>query len=158
MPETRIIKKYPNRRLYDTEESRYVTLADVQKLVRQGVDIRVVDSQSGEDLTRNILIQIITEQEAGDEPLFTTEMLTRFIRFYDDTVHDLFSSYLEQSLRVFADQQQQIQSQMNELFSGKTAQSWADLTQRNLELWRDMQESFLKAAGLGGTPRDKDRK
>ncbi|MGD8643601.1 MAG: polyhydroxyalkanoate synthesis regulator DNA-binding domain-containing protein, partial [Chromatiales bacterium] len=75
MAEPRIIKKYPNRRLYDTEESRYITLADVQQLLRKGLDLKVVDSQSGDDITRSILIQIITDQESGDEPVFTTDML-----------------------------------------------------------------------------------
>ncbi|WP_018954579.1 polyhydroxyalkanoate synthesis repressor PhaR [Thioalkalivibrio sulfidiphilus] len=155
MKPPRIIKKYPNRRLYDTEESRYVTLADVQQLVRGGTDIQVLDSQSGEDITRSILIQIITDQETGKDPLFSTEMLTRFIRFYDDAVHDAFSGYLEQSMKFFADQQQHFSRQMQEAISGKGAWDVAEMTRRNLEFWQDMQGEFLKAAGLGGAPKDK---
>jgi polyhydroxyalkanoate synthesis repressor PhaR len=146
--ETRIIKKYPNRRLYDTEESRYVTLSDVQKLVRSGTDIKVLDSQTGEDITRSILIQIITDQETGGDPLFTTEMLTRFIRFYDEAVHDAFSGYLDQSLRFFSEQQQRFARQMHEAMSGGDVWDVAEMTRRNLKFWQDMQGEFFKAAGF----------
>lgn len=148
MNEPRIIKKYPNRRLYDTESSRYVTLNDVQQLVRGGTDIKVVDSQSGEDITRSILIQIITDQETGGDPLFTTEMLTRFIRFYDEAVHDAFSGYLEHSLRFFAEQQQQFVERMGEAMAGREVWDMAEMTRRNLKFWQDMQGEFLKAAGF----------
>ena len=100
MAEVRTIKKYPNRRLYDTELSRYITLSDVRELVLKGVDFRVVAANSDEDLTRSILLQIIIEQESGGEPLFTTEVLSKMIRFYGDTVQGAFTSYLEKSLVV----------------------------------------------------------
>jgi polyhydroxyalkanoate synthesis repressor PhaR len=151
--EQRLIKKYPNRRLYDTEESRYITLVDVQRLVREGMDIKVVDTQSGEDITRGILIQIITEQEAGGNPLFTTDMLTRFIRFYDESLQDAFSSFLDQTLKLYADQQQQMQSQIEQLLPGQAVDTWTQLTERNIELWREMQDSFFRAAGLPGIGR-----
>jgi polyhydroxyalkanoate synthesis repressor PhaR len=146
--EPRIIKKYPNRRLYDTEESRYVTLGDVQHLVRSGTDIKVVDSQTGDDITRSILIQIITDQETGGDPLFTTEMLTRFIRFYDEAVHDAFSGYLDQSLRFFAEQQQQFARRMRDTMSGSDVWDMAEMTRRNLKFWQDIQGEFFKAAGF----------
>ena len=148
--EARLIKKYPNRRLYDTEESRYVTLADVQKLVRENTPVKVVDSQSGEDITRGILIQIITEQETAGEPLFTTDMLERFIRFYDEAVHEAFSGYLDHSLQFFADQQRDFNKRMGELVGGKAAWDMAEMTRRNLSFWQDMQSEFFRAAGLGG--------
>lgn len=144
----RIIKKYPNRRLYDTEESRYVTLSDVQHLVRAGTDIKVVDSQTGEDITRSILIQIITDQEAGGEALFTTEMLTRFIRFYDEAIHDAFSGYLDHSLRYFADQQHQFAERMRDAVTGGDVWDVAEMTRRNIRFWQEMQGEFLKAAGF----------
>jgi polyhydroxyalkanoate synthesis repressor PhaR len=151
--EQRLIKKYPNRRLYDTEESRYITLVDVQRLVREGMDIKVVtDTQSGEDITRGILIQIITEQEAGGNPLFTTDMLTRFIRFYDESLQDAFSSFLDQTLKLYADQQQQMQAQIEQLMPGRRGHL-DPLTERNMELWREMQDSFFRAAGLPGIGR-----
>lgn len=148
--EPRIIKKYPNRRLYDTELSKYVTLAHLRQLVQDGVEFRVTDSQSGEDITRSILIQIITEQEGGNEALFSTEMLTEIIRFYDDAVHDVFQSYLDQSLRAFTEQQQLIQQSMEELVGAKAAKTMSDLAQRNVELWMDMQKGFFEAAGMAG--------
>lgn len=162
MNEPRIIKKYPNRRLYDTEESRYVTVNDVQLLVRGGVDIKVLDSQTGEDITRSILIQIITEQESGGDPLFTTEMLTRMIRFYDEAVHDAFSGYMEQSMRLFGDQQERFAKQVRDAMSGKDVWDMAEMTRRNLKLWQDMQGEFLKAVGFpmpesGGSSDEDDK-
>ena len=156
----RLIKKYPNRRLYDTEESRYITLLDVQRLVRDGHEIKVQDTQSGEDITRGILIQIITEQETGGNPLFTTDMLTQFIRFYDESWQGAFSSFLDQSLKLYSEQQQRMQAQLDQFVpGGPTVQSWADLTERNLQLWQDMQDSFFRAAGLPmGGQRPKDPK
>jgi len=147
----RLIKKYPNRRLYDTEESRYITLLDVQQLVRAGHEVKVIDTQSGEDITRGILIQIITEQEAGGNPMFTTETLTRFIRFYDESLQDAFSSFLDQSLELYADQQKRMQTQLKHLVPGEAVEDWQELTERNMELWREMQDTFFRSAGLPGT-------
>jgi polyhydroxyalkanoate synthesis repressor PhaR len=155
--EPRIIKKYPNRRLYDTEESRYITLADVQQLLRKGLDLKVVDSQSGDDITRSILIQIITDQESGDEPVFTTDMLRRFIRFYDEAAHDVFSSYLDQSLQLFSEQHKFIQEQVQDVFSGRTVMdSMAEMTRRNFEIWQDLQKTFFTTAGLSSKDKDSD--
>jgi len=145
----RIIKKYPNRRLYDTELSKYVTLVDLRKLIHDEVEFKVMDSRSGEDITRSILIQIITEQEAGEEALFSTDMLTDIIRYYDEAVHDVFHSYLDQSMRAFTEQQQFIRESMEGLVGTSAAKDMADLAQHNVELWMDMQKDFLKAAGLG---------
>ena len=78
----RLIKKYPNRRLYDTKTSSYITLVDVKELVLQHEDFQVVDAKTGEDLTRSILLQIILEEEAGGAPMFSSEMLSQMIRFY----------------------------------------------------------------------------
>jgi polyhydroxyalkanoate synthesis repressor PhaR len=146
--EQRLIKKYPNRRLYDTEESRYITLADVQRLMLNGTDVKVIDTQSGEDITRGILIQIITEQEAGGNPLFTTDMLTRFIRFYDESAQDAFSSFLEQTLKLYSEQEEQLRAQMDQIVSGPAVDTWTELAERNMDLWREMQNSFLQTAGL----------
>ena len=160
MAEPRIIKKYPNRRLYDTELSKYVTLVDLRELIHDEVEFKVVDSQSGDDITRSILIQIITEQEAGDEALFSTDMLIDLIRYYDEAVHDVFQSYLDQTMRAFTEQQQFIQERMEELVGAKAVKNMADLAQRNVELWTDMQQGFLKAAGLGagkGASRNKNK-
>ncbi len=156
--EPRIIKKYPNRRLYDTELSKYVTLAHLRQLIHDGTEFKVTDSQSGKDITRSILIQIITEQEAGNEALFSTEMLTDIIRFYDETVHDVFQSYLDQSLRAFTEQQQYIQQSMEDLVGTKAVKTMSDLAERNVELWMDMQKGFLQAAGLATGKADTRKK
>lgn len=148
MAELRIIKKYPNRRLYDTELSKYVALADLRKLIHDEVDFKVIDSKSGKDISRSILIQIITEQEAGNEALFSTEMLTEIIRNYDEAIHDVFQSYMDQSMQAFTEQQEIIQQRMEELVGTRAVKTMSDITQRNAELWMDMQKGFLEAAGL----------
>jgi polyhydroxyalkanoate synthesis repressor PhaR len=144
MVSERIIKKYPNRRLYDTQLSRYITVADVRDLVMQGVPVRVMDSTNDVDITRSILLQIMLDEEAGDEPLFTAPMLAQIIRFYGGTLQRLFARYLENSLDLFTRQQQQL------------AESWREtpfdtvtrMTQRNMDLWSDMQAEMLRAAGF----------
>ncbi len=144
MSTERIIKKYPNRRLYDTELSRYITIADVRDLVMKGVPFRVMDTSNEADLTRSTLLQIMLEEEAGGEPLFSANMLAQIIRFYGGTLQGVFARYLEHSLDAFADQQKHL------------AETWADtpfdainrMTQRNMSLWADAQKSFLRAAGL----------
>ena len=157
MAEPRIIKKYPNRRLYDTELSRYITLSDVRDLVLKGVDFRVVAANSDEDLTRSILLQIIIEQESGGEPLFTTEVLSKMIRFYGDSVQGAFTNYLEKSLALFMEQQKLMQDQMRNVFTGNPLDAMTQLTQRNLEIWKEIQQSFLKAAGMGSTKPRQDK-
>lgn len=157
MAEPRIIKKYPNRRLYDTELSRYITLSDVRELVLKGVDFRVVAANSDEDLTRSILLQIIIEQESGGEPLFTTEVLSKMIRFYGDSVQGAFTNYLEKSLALFMEQQKLMQDQMRNVFTGNPLDAMTQLTQRNLEIWKEIQQSFLKAAGMGSTKPRQDK-
>ncbi len=157
MAEPRIIKKYPNRRLYDTELSRYITLSDVRDLVLKGVDFRVVAANSDEDLTRSILLQIIIEQESGGEPLFTTEVLSKMIRFYGDSVQGAFTNYLEKSLALFMEQQKLMQDQMRNVFTGNPLDAMTHLTQRNLEIWKEIQQSFLKAAGMGSTKPRQDK-
>lgn len=143
MSNPRIIKKYPNRRLYDTEVSSYIKLDDVRQLVLEHVEIQVLDAKTGEDLTRSVLLQIIAEHEEQGEPLFTTQLLTRLIRFYGDALQGFMGSYLERSLDVFLDQQQQFRKQLDNVM-GKTPWSMMnEMTERNLKMWRSMQESFL---------------
>jgi len=105
----RTIKKYPNRRLYDTEVSRYITVSDLRQLIVDGEEFGVVDVASGDDITRSVLLQIINEQENGGQPLFTTEILTNLIRFYGGTTQKMFTDYLDRSLSLFVEQQQAYQ-------------------------------------------------
>jgi polyhydroxyalkanoate synthesis repressor PhaR len=146
----RLIKKYPNRRLYDTAQSKYVTLGHIRDLVRDGTDVQVVDAVSEEDLTRQILIQIITEEESGEDALFTTELLQRFIRLYQGTMPAAFSQYMERALELFLQQQQMVERQVQSYWGGSEAtKALADLTEQNLKAWQEMQESFLRMAGSG---------
>ena len=102
MSEPRTIKKYPNRRLYDTVESRYITLADIRRLVIERIDFVVIDKKSQEDITRSILLQVIAEQEHNGEPLMSRDFLSQVIRSYGAGVRTAMGSYLEQSLKLFA--------------------------------------------------------
>jgi polyhydroxyalkanoate synthesis repressor PhaR len=141
----RLIKKYPNRRLYDTELSRYITLVDIRDLVLRGVDFHVMDTNTNEDITRQILMQIIMEEESGGRPLFSASMLAQIIRFYGGTVQGLFTRFLEESMSLFA----RNQDQMRHTLGADPLEAMGKLAQRNLELWTTFQDSFLKAAGLG---------
>ena len=96
----RIIKKYPNRRLYDTETSSYITLADVKKLVLEPVAFKVEDAKTREDLTRAILLQIILEEETAGAPMFSSDMLSQIIRFYGNAMQGMMGSYLEKNIHT----------------------------------------------------------
>jgi polyhydroxyalkanoate synthesis repressor PhaR len=116
---TRILKKYPNRRLYDTETSSYITLADVKKMVLTGQDFVVRDAKTGDDLTRSILLQIILEEETGGVPMFSAQMLAQIIRFYGHAMQGMMGSYLEKNLQTFTDIQLKIAEQSKGLYDPK---------------------------------------
>ena len=146
MAESRIIKKYPNRRLYDTEISSYITLEEVRQLVVDGEQFEVRDAKSGEDLTRSVLLWIISEHEDRGQPMFTTQLLSQIIRFYGDSLQGFMGSYLEKSLQVFLDQQQQFRSQLNNIM-GRTPWSMLnDMTELNMDAWKTVQQGFLTDA------------
>lgn len=146
MPKTRVIKKYPNRRLYDTEISSYVTLEDVRQLVIDGEVFEVQDAKTRQDLTRAVLLQIIAEREEQGQPLLSTHLLSQLIRFYGDSLQGLMGSYLERSLQIFLDQQQQFRQQLNTLLGQSPWTVMHDLTERNLELWRQLQKGIPRPA------------
>ena len=148
----RIIKKYPNRRLYDTEISSYITLEEVRQLVLDGETFEVRDAKSGEDLTRSVLLQIISEHEEKGQPMLSPQLLSQIIRFYGDSLQGFMGPYLERSLQVFLDQQQQFRTQLNSLL-GQTPWSMLNvLTERNMEAWRNMQRGLLDTATQAQTP------
>jgi polyhydroxyalkanoate synthesis repressor PhaR len=153
MSEPRVIKKYPNRRLYDTVESRYITLADIRRLVTEGIDFVVVDKKTQDDITRSILLQVIAEQEHAGEPLMSQDFLSQIIRSYGSAMQSFVGSYLEQSLKMLAGQQQQMREQMRGMVGSDTYDNLATLTQRNIERWRAMQEDVLKAMSGSLAPR-----
>lgn len=144
MSDTRIIKKYPNRRLYDTEISSYITLGDVRELILKHVPFQVVDAKTKKDITRSILLQIIFEQEEDGEPIFSTLVLEQIVRFYGDDMQGVMANYLESSLKMFVEQQSGIRQQMDSVLRGDPLTLMRDITEQNMALWRDMQESFLK--------------
>ena len=146
MSEPRIIKKYPNRRLYDTEVSRYVTLEDVRGLVLEEIPFQVRDARTNEDLTRSILLQIIMEQEADGEPMFSEEVLAKIIRSYGDSLQGMMASYLERSLNLFVEQQARVQDQMKTMMGSDPLSMMREITERNLSIWQEMQEGLIRAA------------
>ena len=156
MAEQRIIKKYPNRRLYDTAISSYITLEDVRQLVVDEEEFEVRDAKSGENLTRSVLLQIISEHEDRGQPMFTTKLLSQMIRFYGDSMQGFMGNYLERSLQVFMDQQQQFRDQLGTML-GRTPWSMLnDLAERNVDMWNNMQQGLLTAAGRIRKEADKD--
>jgi polyhydroxyalkanoate synthesis repressor PhaR len=159
MIEPRVIKKYPNRRLYDTVESRYITLADIRRLVTDKVDFVVIDKKSQEDITRSILLQVISEQEHLGEPLMSQDFLSQVIRSYGGAMQGFVGSYLEQSLKFLAGQQQQVRDQMRGAMGSDAFDSIATLTQQNLERWRSVQDDIFRAMSHSpsSTMRAKDR-
>jgi polyhydroxyalkanoate synthesis repressor PhaR len=123
----RLIKKYPNRRLYDTRTSSYITLADVKQLVLKHEQFQVVDAKSSEDLTRSILLQIILEEEAGGMPMFTSDLLSQLIRFYGNAMQGMVGNYLEKNMQTFVQVQKQLQEQSRAMYG--------DNTMINKDLW-----------------------
>lgn len=147
MAAMRIIKKYPNRRLYDTEISSYITIEDVRQLIVDGEDFEVRDAKTGDDLTRTVLLQIITEQEQDGEPILSTQLLSHIIRFYGDSMQGFMGNYLERSMTLFMEQQQQFRQQMGGMLGQTPWTMMNQLTERNMELWQEFQRNL--GAGLG---------
>ncbi|WP_047249008.1 polyhydroxyalkanoate synthesis repressor PhaR [Chromobacterium subtsugae] len=127
--EKRVIKKYPNRRLYDTATSSYITLGDVKQLVLDNVDIQVQDAKTQEDITRGVLLQIILEEENGGMPMFSYEVLTQFIRYYGQAMQGMMGPFLEKNLQLFSQLQQKMQEQ--------TRAMYGDNAKLNTTLWSE---------------------
>lgn len=160
MADERVIKKYANRRLYDTSESRYVALDDIRQLVVDGVRFRVIDAKTGDDISHSILLQIILEQEDKGQPIFSTRLLEHIIRYYGDTLQAFVSAYLEKSMDTFIAHQQVLQDQMASLLHSAPKSTLTDMAERNLALWARVQESFLEpyVASPGQPTRQRENK
>lgn len=154
MSNSRVIKKYPNRRLYDTEESRYITLADVRDLVINKVDFMVIDKKSGNDITRAILLQVISEQEQHGEAIMSQDFLSQVIRSYGKVVPDFMSNYLEQSMKLFMVQQQNFRGQVKRVVGVDPVVAVADVAQKNFNRWKTLQDEVLKR--LSGSPKNEE--
>ncbi len=155
MEDARTIKKYSNRRLYDTEEKKYINLSEVRQLVLDDVRFVVTDAKSGEDITRQILLQVIAEQELGSHPLFTTEILSQMIRFYGGAFQSVFTDYLSKTISMINGQQQTYQDQWNDMLKSAGMQSVGEMTQQNMKIWTDMQQQMLQMYGFKSGDDDK---
>jgi len=147
----RVIRKYANRRLYDTEQSRYVTLEDLRSLILEEVPFRVEDAKSGEDLTRTILLSIIIEQEqsGGDSEVFSNDLLAQFIRVYDMAQPLPLARYLEQGTQLMMEQQQRMQDQWKEAMRHTPMEMMREMAEENMRFW---QKTFQQ--GPGGSHKD----
>ena len=144
---TRLIKKYPNRRLYDTQTSAYITLADVKQLVLDNENFRVADAKSNEDLTRSILLQIILEEEAGGAPLFTSPMLSQIIRFYGHAMQGMMGSYLEKTMQAFVEIQNKMQEQSSSFYDPKglpSPEMWAQFMAGQTPMIQTMMGNYIE--------------
>ncbi len=160
----RVLKKYPNRRLYDTRSSSYITLADVKEMVLKVEDFEVRDAKSGEDLTRSILLQIILDEESGGVPMFSAQMLSQMIRFYGHSMQGMMGAYLEKNLQTFVELQKRFAAPGLGLNDAKsfTPEMWAQFMtgqgtamqglvgtylEQSKSLFTQMQEQMAKQAG-----------
>jgi polyhydroxyalkanoate synthesis repressor PhaR len=160
----RILKKYPNRRLYDTRLSSYITLADVKAMVLTGEAFEVRDAKSGDDLTRSILLQIILEEESGGVPIFSTPMLSQLIRFYGHAMQGMMGSYLEKNLQTFTDIQARLSENSKGIYdpAAQTPEMWSQFLSgqapgvqglmgnyldQSRKMFTQMQEQMAKQAG-----------
>ena len=157
MAAIRIIKKYPNRRLYDTEISSYITIEDVRQLIVDGEDFEVRDAKTGDDLTRTVLLQIISEQEQDGEPVLSTQLLSQIIRFYGDSLQGFMGNYLERSMQLFLEQQQGFRQQMGNLLGQTPWTAMNQLTERNMEVWKDFQKNLVGGMGNPAAPPPRER-
>jgi polyhydroxyalkanoate synthesis repressor PhaR len=143
----RIIKKYPNRRLYDTETSSYITLADVKKLVIENVTFRVEEAKSKDDLTRSILLQIILEEESAGAPMFSSDMLSQIIRFYGNAMQGMMGNYLEKNIHTFIEIQKRLQDQSRQMYGQNpllTSESWGDFVKMQGPAIQGLMGSYLE--------------
>ena len=132
----REFKKYPNRRLYDIQQSKYVTVEDIRKIVLGGETISVIDSRTEKDLTRTVLLQIISEQESeGHEPILTNRVLEQLIRFYGAPTQNIMSKYIEQSIMTFLEHQEQYRRHMQDLVGPDPLAAMRKAMEKNLEFW-----------------------
>ena len=143
----RVIKKYPNRRLYDTANSGYITLADVKQMVLEFIDFQVIDAKTGDDLTRPILLQVILEEESAGVPMFSSEMLSQMIRFYGNALQGIMGSYMEQNVKAFLTIQGKLQDQAKQVYGDKmmlTPDLWKQFLQMQAPAMQGMLGNYLE--------------
>jgi len=147
----RVIRKYPNRRLYDTVESRYVTLADIRRLVVERVDFVVLDRKSQQDITRTILLQVIAEQEGAGESLMSRDFLSQVIRSYGSGLQDFVGRYLDESIQLFAREQRDLRDRFKNVVGIDPLETVTSVAQKNYQRWKALQEEvFSRLPGPWG--------
>lgn len=151
----RIIKKYANRRLYDTEDSRYVTLKDIKNIIALGTDVSIIDDTNGDDITRALLLQIVSEQELGGTPLLNETVLNHLIRFYGHPMQDMMSGFIANSVKSFISQQEAMQEQMQHFMDSSPFGSFQEMATKNMQAMADMQRQFFNTPG--NVPKDKPK-
>lgn len=132
MSNPRIIKKYPNRRLYDTEISCYITLQDIKELVMSNHEFKVIDAKSKEDLTRCTLMQLIAEEETNGNPILTSEILKEFVRFYGDSMQAMMSRFLEHSVKLFMEKRAGLKSPLNSMLDTNKTTQMQQIAEQNI--------------------------
>ena len=141
----RLIKKYPNRRLYDTQTSTYITLVDVKQLVLANENFQVVDAKSGEDLTRSILLQIILEEESGGVPMFSSPMLSQIIRFYGHAMQGIMGAYLEKNIQAFKEIQDRMGEQSKGMYSQQFGpEAWTQFMNMQSPVLQNMMNNYVE--------------
>lgn len=140
--DVRVIKKYPNRRIYDTQDSKYIKVEDIRDMIVDGESFVVLDSKTGKDVTRSVLLQLIIEQESEKNPLFTTENLKTFIRYYGQVPHQPFAEFMDQSLSFFQHQQEQFREGFSGMMENSPMKAFSDMSKKNMEMWEKMAEGF----------------
>src|SRR3954471_15789497 len=140
----RLIKKYPNRRLYDTKTSSYITLADVKQMVLKQEEFQVVDAKSGDDLTRQILLQIILEEESGGMPLFSSDLLSQLIRSYGNAMQGMMGTYLERNIRAFQDLQKTLQEQSQKMYGGGGQELWSQFMNLQGPAMQSLMQAYME--------------
>ncbi len=170
-PAVRVLKKYPNRRLYDTQASAYVTLADVKAMVLAGESFEVRDAKTSEDITRSILLQIILEEETAGEPMFSTPMLEQIIRFYGQAMQGVLQDYLAKNLQTFSELQTKFSGGMPggmpagmaftpeqwtqfmqgqaPMMQGLMGEQWGSYLEQSQAMFKKMQENMGGGLGAG---------
>ena len=144
---TRLIKKYPNRRLYDTKTSSYITLADVKQMVVKNEEFQVVDAKSNEDLSRQILLQIILDEESGGMPMFSSDLLSQMIRSYGSAMQGFMGSYLEKNLEGFQQMQKALQEQSQKLYGDGSRSSneiWAQFMNMQGPAMQGLMQAYME--------------
>ncbi|MFZ9070838.1 MAG: polyhydroxyalkanoate synthesis repressor PhaR [Burkholderiaceae bacterium] len=141
----RLIKKYPNRRLYDTRTSTYITLVDVKELVLANEDFQVIDAKTGDDLTRSILLQIILEEESAGIPMFSAEALANVIRFYGHAMQGMMGTYLEKNIQAFMDMQGKLQEQSQAFVGSKpgSQEAWTQFMAGQAPMMQNLMSNYI---------------